>query len=194
MADIIRLFEANETTFDHYENVLTDVLSFESEEEENGIFYCEMTCPLDDRIQEGKIIKAPTARGEQLFRIVKVNKNVPAMTLYVYGRHIFYDLLDNFLLNIRPTDKTLNNALADILSGTEYVHPFTATSDVPGLNTANYVRMNPVAAIMGSQDNSALNLWGGFLKRNNFTIQVLATSPDKGYEVRFGKNLLGADE
>ena len=191
---MIRLFAANETTFDHYETVLTNVLSFESEEEENGIYFCEMTCPLDDRIEEGKILKAPTPRGEQLFRIIKVKKSLPAMTLYVYGRHISYDLLNNMVLDVRPTDTTQNNALAAILGGTEYAHGFTGSSDVPGLNTANYVRMNPVAAIMGSQDNSALNLWGGFLKRNNFTIQVLATSPDKGYEVRFGKNLLGADE
>ena len=114
------------------------------------------------------------------------------MTLYVYGRHIFYDLLDNFLLNIRPTDKTLNNALADILSGTEYAHPFTATSDVPGLNTANYVHEPLWRPSAGTQANcTALNLWGGFLKRNNFTIQVLATSPDKGYEVRFGKKPSG---
>ena len=59
MEDIIRLFASNETTFDHYETVLTDLLSFVSSEEENGIFSFEATSPLDDRIVEGKIIKPP---------------------------------------------------------------------------------------------------------------------------------------
>ena len=194
MADIIRLFASNETTFDHYETVLTDLLSFVSSEEENGIFSFEATSPLDDRIVEGKIIKAPTARGEQLFRIIRVKKVIPGNYLYIYGRHITYDLLNNFILNIRPTDTTQANALSAILGGTETAHTFTSTSDVPGINTANYVRMNPIQAIMGNQSNSALNLWGGYLRRDNFEFKVLATSPDKGYEIRFGKNLIGIEE
>ena len=47
---------------------------------------------------------------------------------------------------------------------------------------------------MGNQSNSALNLWGGYLRRDNFEFKVLATSPDKGYEIRFGKNLIGIEE
>lgn len=194
MEDIIRLFASNETTFDHYETVLADLLSFVSSEEENGIFSFEATSPLDDRIVEGKIIKAPTARGEQLFRIIRVKKVIPGNYLYIYGRHITYDLLNNFILNIRPTNTTQANALSAILGGTETAHTFTSTSDVPGINTANYVRMNPIQAIMGNQSNSALNLWGGYLRRDNFEFKVLATSPDKGYEIRFGKNLIGIEE
>ena len=179
MEEIIRLFSSTETNFSHYENVIRP-LSFEVTEQENGIFSCEMTCQLDDRILEDKILKAPTPRGEQLFRIVKVKKMVPSMTLYVYGRHITYDLLNNMILNIRPTNVSQQTAMLAILNGTEYAHGFTAESDVGGIKTANYVRMNPIQAIMGSQDNSCINLWGGYLKRDNFNIEVVATSQDKG--------------
>lgn len=191
---MIRLYNANETNFDHMETVLTDVLSFVSTEEENGQFSVEMICPLDDRIEEGKILRGETVRGEQLFRIIKVTKLIPSREMHVYARHITYDLLNNFVLNVRPTETSQGNALNIILSGAETPHPFTGSSDVIGLYTANYVRVNPIQAIMGNQANSLLNLWGGFLRRDDFNFKILATSPDRGYDVRLGKNLMGIEE
>lgn len=194
VADILRLFNANEVDFEHNETVLDKVQSCVITEDENGLFSLEMSGPLDERIEEQKIIKAPTPRGEQLFRIAKVRKSVPNKTIYAYARHISYDLLNNFILNVRPTNTSQHNAMNIILNGTEEPHGFTASSDVAGLKTANYVRVNPIQAIMGSQANSALGHWGGFLRRDNFHFEVLATSPDKGYDIRFGKNLIGLDE
>ena len=52
---------------------------------------------------------------------------------------------------------------------------------------------NPVQAIMGS-GNSVLGLWGGHIVRDNFEITIKEQSLDRGYEVRFGKNLIGLDE
>lgn len=196
MAYTVRLFNANETNFDHYETVLDKALALPVEEDENGLFSCELIHTLDERIEEGKIITALTPRGEQYFRIIKIKKALSYGKNYIsaYCRHITYDLLNNFIENIRPTDTTLQSALQVILNGTMYPHPFTASSDVTGINTANYVRMNPIAAIMGQNDNSALNRWGGYLIRDKFNFRVLATSPDRGYTVEIGKNLLGIEE
>lgn len=193
---MIRLFEANETVFTHYETVLTDVLSCVVSEEENGGFTLSMTLPIDERISENKILSVPTPRGNQLFRIKNVKKVLKDKKRHysVSAEHIFYDLRDNFILNIRPTDATAVNALQVILNGTESPHNFTATSDVQGLNTANYVRLNPVQAIIGNQTNSLCNLWGGYLIRDNFEISVKQTSFDRGYEVRLGKNLRGIEQ
>lgn len=196
MENIIRLYQANETIFNHYETVLDKVLSFTVDQDENGIFSCDMVTPFDDRIEEGKILQGLTPIGLQLFRIIKVKKTLTAgqKTLSVYGRHIFYDLLNNFIEDTRPVDKTMSQALQLILAGTQYPHPFTASSDVTGINSATYIKMNPVLAIMGQNENSALNRWGGYLKRDNFNIHVMATSPDKGYSIELGKNLIGIEE
>lgn len=196
MADIIRLFNANETNFNHYETVLTDVISCFATQEENGLYSLTMEHPIDERITELKIISAPTPDGDQLFRIVKIQKVITGgkYVYEAYARHISYDLLNNFLLNIRPTDTTADLALKAVLTGTESQHSFTGISDVPGVHTANYVRLNPIQAIMGQTENSILNLWGGYLKRNNFVIEIKSASLDRGFSVEFGKNLVGITE
>ena len=47
--------------------------------------------------------------------------------------------------------------------------------------TARYVRKNPVEAIIGTEDNSMINLYGGELKRDNFNI-LLSHYPDRVME------------
>ncbi len=192
---MIRLYDADESQFNHEETVLT-ALSCVVTEEENGAFFLHMETAIDERVQVGKIVKASTPRGEQLFRINAVKKKLDKnKRLYeISAAHIFYDLLDNLVLNVRPTDATAINALQAILNGAEEEHEFIGWSDVQGTHTANYVRVNPIQAIMGNQENALLNLWGGYLKRDNFEIKVHQTPLDRGYEVRFGKNLIGVEQ
>ena len=193
---MIRIFDSTETNFNHYENILRDAISCKVTEEENGTFFMELVTPIDHRIEENKILKVPTPRGEQLFRISKPVRSLDGgkRVYSAFGMHIFYDLSDNFILNIRPTDVTAINAGKAILNGTELPHNFTFKSNVQGLNTSNFVRMNPVQAMIGDQENSLLNRWGGFLYRDNFEIDLRATSLDRGYEIAFGKNLTGVKE
>ena len=67
-----------------------------------------MTTPIDNRIVEEKILKVPTPKNEQLFRIASVTKVVRKgeYAYNVYARHITYDLLDDLVLDIRPTNAT----------------------------------------------------------------------------------------
>ena len=174
--------------------ILTDVLSAKVIEEGNGMFEVEIEHPRNEfakTLVAGKVVKVPTARGEQLFRIYKSVKN---LTKYkIYARHIFYDLAKNFLEDIRPTNKGGMAAINDILSAAQYEHPFIGTSDISNLGTAYYVRMNPIQAMM-SADNSFLDTWGGELVRDNFTFSIdAAGGSDRGYEIRIGKNLTGID-
>ena len=196
MADIIRLFDKNETNFDHYETVIDNCISCRVVQEWNGMYSLTMTTPIDNRIVEEKILKVPTPKNEQLFRIASVTKVVRKgeYAYNVYARHITYDLLDDLLLDIRPTNATQKVALDAILNQSENTHSFTGYSDVTGKHTANYVRMNPIQAIMGQQDNSLLNLWGGNLERDNFNFRINATSVDRGFTVELGKNLVGITE
>lgn len=136
----------------------------------------------------------PTPKyGDQLFRIK--NKRVDGTILYVYAVHIFYDLMDNFLEDVRPTELNGVGALNWILDGTQYPHNFKALSDITTVNTANYIRKNPVQALISDDDNSYLNRWGGELERDNYTVKMLQSAgSDRGTTIQFGKNLLEIEE
>lgn len=163
-------------------------------EELNGLYELELTYPIDSRgkweyLIEGNIIKA----DEQLFRIYRKKKTSNKLGIVVNARHIFYDLLDNFLEDVRPTDKTASQALNIILSGTQYANSFTATSDIAGTNTAYFIRKNPIEAIMG--DEGIIDNWGGELYRNNFLIDLqYRRGADRGVLITYGKNLTGIEE
>lgn len=187
---MIRLFERGETVFNHNKNVLSPISCFVLEEA-NGMFELEIEVPKTTAIANGDVVKAPTPRGEQLFRVYRHVKTLKGKKFN--AEHIFYDLSKNFLVNINPNNVTCQTALQSVLSGTEYSSGFTGTSDIGTLNTSKYERLNPIQAIIGDA-NSILNLWGGNLVRNNFSMQIKASGLDRGYEIRLGKNLIGIED
>jgi len=186
---VIRLFGRNETNFNHNKNVLSPLSCFVIEEA-NGMFELEIEVPKMTIIGNGDIIKAPTPRGEQLFRVYRGIRTLRGKKYY--ARHIFYDLSKNFLINLSLNDVTCSTALISVLTGTEYTHNFTGSSDILDKNSISFTRVNPVQAILG--ENGLINTWGGNLVRDNFNIKVLTKGFDRGYEVRLGKNLIGIED
>jgi phage minor structural protein len=187
---MIRLYNSSETVFTHNKTILKDALNCKVREELNGEFALELEYPLYQEIERGDVITAPTPKGEEPFRVYRVLKNLDTQT--IYARHIFYDLIKNFLTDVRPTNLSCDGALKYILSYTETPTSFTGTSDVVGNNTAYYVRMNPIQAIIGAE-NSVLNNYGGYLVRSGKNIHIMKEPKDIGYEIRLGKNLLGVE-
>ena len=140
--------------------------------------------PKSNNIQKGNIIFA----NGQPFRIYYVERDMNY--IYISARHIFYDLLDNFLEDVRPTNLSGAAALGWILTHTQYVHPFTSIGDVGGTNTKYFVRKNPVAAIMG--DDGIIANWGGELVRDKFSVGLWQSSGnDNGVLIMGGKNITG---
>lgn len=191
---MINIYNSKETDFTHNGlKVLDKCMSCSITEELNGVYELTLEYPIltDGKWQyltEGNIIKA----DEQLFRIYHKVKTLKSIT--VNARHIFYDLLDNFLEDVRPENQNGAGALDWILTNTAYVHSFTSISDIESTNTAYYVRKNPIEAIMNA-DNSILKLWGGELVRDNFTIKLLqARGADRGVLISYGKNIIGIEE
>ena len=127
----------------------------------DGICQIELTHEYDDLgrweyLVNDNVIAAPTPYSDkQLFRIYKREKSDDEVT--VYARHIYYDNLGNYLVDVRPTNKNGQQALDIIFSGTK----FTPHSDITTANTAYYVRKNIVEAIAGDDENSFINRWGG---------------------------------
>ena len=186
---MIRLFDRNETNFNHNQNVLSPISCF-VDEEANGMF--ELECEVDRSVSigNGDIIKAPTPRGEQLFRVYHTNRTLKGKK--AYGKHVFYDLEDNFIVRLDLNNITGVTAFNGILHGTEYEHGYTVSSDILTLGSAKFVRVNPVQAILG--DGGLIDIWGGNIVRDGYHINYKSNGIDRGYEVRMGKNLVGVED
>lgn len=125
----------------------------------------------------------------QLYRIYNVVKSLYSVT--AYARPLFLDLIDNILLDVRPTQKNGQEALNILLEGT----PFKGHSNIATINTSYYVRKNIVEAILGDDENSFLNRWGGEVLLDNFDIYINdRIGADNGVRVEFGYNLNEIEE
>lgn len=172
---------------------LTDIISANVYDELNGNYYLEfeylLNGHLSEYLNEENIVKCRVSDGsEQLFIISNIDKNLK--TIKITAKHIFYRLLDNFLEDVFPKDLNCHAFLNWILQHTNYQNEFSGYSDITSTASARYVRKNPVEAILGDEDNSMLNLFGGEIKRDNFTVNFLASiGSDKNEKLIFGKNI-----
>ncbi len=192
---MIRIYEKSETNFEHNGyGILKDVLTCTCTEVLNGQYDLELEYPVNgaliEYLVEENIIKAPVGNpsGEdQLFRIKLISKQLKRIK--VYATHIFYDLSDNFLVDVSPTDKNGDAALKWMLQRTVYANDFSCSSDIQKVSSARYVRKNFVTSILGD-DNSFINRWGGELHRNNKHFAMNTNKgQDRGVQIRYGKNM-----
>lgn len=183
---MINLYERNETDFSHNGIRVLQPIEAIVSEELNGDYSLKLTMPRGfSDIEIEQVIKAPTPKNPQLFRVYNTDIDMLGNPVF-YCRHIFYDLLDYFIEDTRPTgDGAL--ATSRILDDT----PFTGSSDIAKQGTAYYQMMNPVNAILGA-DNSFITVWGGELERDNFTVRMKSRlGADRGVSIRYRKNLTG---
>ena len=172
---------------------LTDLISAKVTESLNGDYILEIEYPigglLSEYLIEDNIIKCNVGNNNyQLFRIKKVTKDFTIIK--VYALHISYDLLNNMLLNVAPTSQSCATFGQWILDNTQIKNNFTFESDITNAKSARYVRKNPIEAIMGTDENSMINLFGGELERDNFKIKMLSNrGSNNGVKLIFGKNI-----
>ena len=190
---MINLYNSTESDFSHNGLVvLSDCKAAFVEEELNGKYELELEYPIDVRgkwqyLIEGNILKA----NGQLFRIYHKERTLAGIK--VNARHIFYDLLDNFVESCSIGSLNAAGALNTLLANTQYAHGYTSISDIDVSNTYTIDKQNPIEAIMG--DNGVIAKYGGELVRDNFTIRLLqARGTDRGVLISYGKNIIGIDE
>ena len=159
-----------------------------------GIAELTLEHPIDDLgrweyLVNDNVIAAPTPYSKkQLFRIYDYTKTETEVT--AYARHIFYDSAGEMLVDVRPTDKTGQEALDIILSGTKY----KAKTNIKTRSTAYYIRKNIMEAIGGDDENSFINRWGGERMYDNFTVIINdRLGGDYGACVEFGRNMTGIE-
>ena len=193
---MIRIFDEKETDFSHDGiEILDDItISCICERELNGTWFLNAEFLRDDdrsnSIENRKILKVPTSMSEQLFRIVNIKSTKSKIT--VYAEHIFFDNRHNFIEDTNVVKKDGNNALQQILAGCQYKSNFKGTSTVPTIASVRLVRKSLLEALMGDQENSFLNRWGGEIDFNNFDFIIKSQiGENRGVEVTYGHNMQG---
>lgn len=159
-----------------------------------GVAELTLEHPIDDLgrweyLVTDNVIATPTPYSKkQLFRIYDYIKTETEVT--AYARHIFYDSAGEMLVDVRPTDKTGQEALDIILSGTKY----KAKTNIKTRSTAYYIRKNIMEAIGGDDENSFINRWGGERMYDNFTVIINdRLGGDYGACAEFGRNMTGIE-
>lgn len=193
---MIKVFKSTETKFDKNGLQVLDkyIIDPVVSEEVNGIFQLDFSIPIkkSKHIEKENIVVAPTPKFDnQAFRISQIRKSNGLYHVTCY--HIFYDLIHNLIEDINIVNMGASAALDKISSGCVNSHPFIFTTDMSN-KTANcrIVRYNPVKAILGDDDNTFVNRWGGEIERNNFKINMKKRlGIDSSVQVRYRKNLTG---
>ena len=166
-------------------------------EELNGAYELEMEHPYDadskwKRLDVGNIIVASTPRGKQAFRIYRLQPTMNSIS--VFARHIFYDLLDNYITACTVSSGTAQQVLESMVNNFNYTMPFSFVADLTGTNSFSVSNCNPVSALLGDgNDNDSLIVkFGGEILRDSFSVRVMQSiGVDRGVSIRYGKNLKG---
>ena len=189
---IIKIYEYDETDFSHNGlGVLIPTSAKITRKLNDMEYYLDLVHPFDEygkwkRIQEDRIIKA----NEQLFRIKHVTKTLSDIT--VYAEHIFFDLQNNFIEDTNIVEKNGRLAINQILTNTSYPHHFSGTSNITNIASSRMVRKNVVSALIGSDENSFINRWGGEIDMDWLSFNIDdRIGQNRGYKIAYGKNLTG---
>ena len=188
---MIQIYNIENTNFDQNGDMSLFPSSASVHAVLNGIWEVTFEHPKDseDRwkyIKEGAVVKMPSFNGEQLFRITHKEKSDSGISADL--QPIFMDAADDcFLLDVRPTDKTGQQAL-DIMTAPN--KKYTAETDITSTGTAYYQNKNLIEAINGDDENSFVKRWGGEIVYDNYKAIINRhAGSDRGVEILYGKNI-----
>lgn len=157
----------------------------------NGVWAAYLIHPIDEEgrwkyIQEDCVVEMPSFNGNQLFRIKKKKKSDFGIEAQLVP--VFMDAKDDcFLLDVRPTQKTGQQAL-DIM--TEPNGKYSGESDIQKISTAYYNTKNLIQAINGEDENSFVKRWGGEILFDNYKVIINErVGGDYGVKLLYGKNI-----
>lgn len=190
---MIQCYEKDNTNYDANGDITLLPTQCELSTEINGTWELTMSHPLDPDgrwkyLSEEAVISAPTFQSDhQLFRVDKCVKTDSSVEVTAYP--IFFDSADDcFLMDVRPTNQSGQDALNIMTQGSKY----TGESDITTGGTAYFVRRNLMDAINGEDSPTFVQTWGGEILYDNFKIIINERiGGDYGVEIRYGKNMDG---
>ena len=141
-----------------------------------------------EQLSLGRLVEA----DGQLYRIESVDKERRGGSrLNIKAVHLIYDLRDKHIVNIETSELTpgginQRTALQQILDGSDFTDGDVTTDIV--LDYLDILQNNAMWALK----EQVLQLWGGELKPDNWTINILSQlGANRGVQLRYGKNTTG---
>lgn len=188
------LFDANETSFETLGlGVLTDATSCTVTEERNGVYELEMQYPITGQhyelIKNRCLICAEVNQDKdrQPFRIYKITRPLQGI-VKIYAQHLSYDLSGIVLTPFSAN--SITQALALIKAKSSTANPFTFETDKTTAAAFSVDVPSTIRSIMGGQDGSLLDSYGGEYAYDKYTVKLLkARGTNRGVSIRYGKNL-----
>lgn len=193
----MQMYQKNETLFGHRGLSLPDTYNATIDWKLNESFTLTFDYPLlslnGAEIQSELIVKAPTPEGDNLFRIQNCVKSMGVITVTAY--QVFWDLSFNWIDDINIVGDNGTEAVSHIMNNTQYPHQFTYTSSLTNTANVQIVRMSAINALMGTDDNTFINRYGGEFDWQGFTFNVVEQlGKNRGVIFRNKKNLTGYKE
>lgn len=190
------LYEKTETNFTHNGiGFLKDCVKATVTETRNGSFELSFQYPITgqwfDKISDGCIIKAKANDKSklQLFRIYKSSKPMKGMITYS-AEHISYALNAIPCTGINVTGATPQMAMNRAVQNAGLECPFSFLSDISTLNSTKIIEPCSIRAVLGGQEGSVLDVWGGEYEFDNFNVRLhKERGTDNGVTVQYGKNM-----
>lgn len=172
-----------------------DPISCYVDEERNGLYDLTMEISVDDPhfadVGYNTVlkVKAGHTAGLQLFRVNEITKPISGIVT-VYAHHITYDLAKRPVLPFTATGalNTCSGLLAHIATATD----FDISTDITN-TTSRFTLSEPkyFRECLGGWQGSFLDVFGGEIEWDNLEVKIHAhRGSDKGYHVRYGKNLV----
>lgn len=173
---------------------LTGCVRCEVTEERNGPYTLELDYPVEgdhfSDIKPGRVIRVKSNPDDpqQMFRIQKVSKPMRG-NIIVYANHISYDLSKVSVLPFESNGAaaTFARIKSSMIGGND----FSLFTDITN-STSSFINDKPQSfrALMGGQEGSMIDVFGGELKWDNNKVSLLANrGKDNGVTIAYGKNL-----
>lgn len=193
MTELPQLFPATATAFTTRGLGTLHPKSCIVTEERNGAYELEMQIPVTDRrfadLQLRNIIRCKPSphRAPQPFRIYRISKPSAGL-VSVSAQHISYDLSG---IPAAPFSATnVQNAMTKLQQAARVYLPYTFWTDKTTAATMRNEILQPLRALLGGQQGSVLDTYGGEYEFDNFEIKLWnARGTNRGVKIRYGKNL-----
>ncbi len=174
---------------------LSDAISCVVTEERNGQFELVMTYPVTgvnfDYISDRSIIVAIPSpyRQAEPFRIYEIESPLNGIVT-IHARHVSYDLSGVALEPYTASD--VSSALDGFASHSLSANPFTFYTDKSTNGTFTVEVPSSVRQVMGGQEGSILDVFGGEWEFNRFDVHLWETrGQERSLRIAYARNLTG---
>lgn len=174
-----------------------DALACNVHEERNGPFELTLTAPATSAhaalLGVGNLIVADASpqQKRQAFEIIDTRKTLDGR-IYVEAVHISYRLKYSILKSFTEASASAFFTLLNTKTPTNYIegNGFTFKTDITSAASISQADYQTVRDVLGGIEGSALDVYGGTWKWDNFTASLLASrGSDNGVRILYGKNL-----